>query len=154
FLVWENGTVTERRYWDPVPFALERSTLTDAEAESELEARLATAVRQRMIADVPLGAFLSGGIDSSLIVALMQEQSGREVKTVTIRFDEAAFNEADHAAAVARHLGTEHHEETCGERQMLDVVDRLSDMFDEPFADSSAVPTYLVSKIARQAVTV
>ena len=154
FLLCENATVSVRRYWDPVPYALDRTSMTDADAEAELETRLTTAVRQRMIADVPLGAFLSGGIDSSLIVALMQEQSAVPVKTFTIRFDDPEFNEADHAAAVARHLRTDHHEETCDERQMLDVVDRLADMFDEPFADSSAVPTYLVSKIARGSVTV
>jgi len=84
----------------------------------------------------------------------MQEQSAVPVKTFTIRFDDPEFNEADHAAAVARHLRTEHHEETCDGRQMLGVVDRLADMFDEPFADSSAVPTYLLSKIARGSVTV
>jgi asparagine synthase (glutamine-hydrolysing) len=157
FLLCENGAVSVRRYWDPVTYALDgasRPPLPEAEAEAELETRLAIAVRQRMIADVPLGGFLSGGIDSSLIVALMREQSAAPVKTFTIRFDDPEFNEADHAAAVARHLGTEHHEETCGERQMLDVVDRIAGMFDEPFADSSAVPTYLVSKIARSSVTV
>jgi asparagine synthase (glutamine-hydrolysing) len=154
FLLWENATVSVHRYWDPVPFALDRASTTDADAQAELDIRLATAVRQRMIADVPLGAFLSGGIDSSLVVAMMQEQSEAPVKTFTIRFDDPEFNEADYAAAVARHLRTEHHEETCGARQMLDVVDRLAEMFDEPFADSSAVPTYLVSKIARSSVTV
>jgi len=154
YLICENGAMSVRRYWDPVPLALGRASLTDAEAEAQLETRLANAVRQRMIADVPLGGFLSGGIDSSLIVALMQEQSAAPVKTFTIRFDNPELNEADHAAAVARHLRTEHHEQTCDQRQMLDVVDRLADMFDEPFADSSAVPTYLVSKIARELVTV
>ena len=154
YLICENGAVSVRRYWDPVPFALARASVTEAEAEAQLESHLATAVRQRMIADVPLGGFLSGGIDSSLIVALMQEQSAVPVKTFTIRFDDPEMNEADHAAAVARHLHTEHYEQTCDERQMLDVVDRLPDMYDEPFADSSAVPTYLVSRIARELVTV
>jgi len=154
FLTWENGRSQVIRYWDPVPFALTHPPRGAAEAEAELESRLATAISQRMIADVPLGAFLSGGIDSSLVVALMQEQSADRVRTFTIRFENPAFNEADHAAAVARHLGTDHHEKTCDERQLLDVVDRLPEMFDEPFADSSAVPTYLVSKIAREKVTV
>jgi asparagine synthase (glutamine-hydrolysing) len=155
YLVFENDSVTVRRYWDPVPFAVGApASCNEAEAEAELEARLSTAVRQRMIADVPVGAFLSGGIDSSLVVALMQEQSAAPAKTFTIRFANPAYNEADHAAAVARHLQTDHHEETCDERQMLDVVERLADMFDEPFADSSAVPTYLVSKTARERVTV
>ncbi len=153
-LRFENGRMSVTRYWDPVPFALAHPPRADADAEAELESRLATAVSQRMIADVPLGGFLSGGIDSSLVVALMQEHSATPVRTFTIRFDNPEFNEADHAAAVARHLGTEHHETTCDDREMLGVVDRLPDMFDEPFADSSAVPTYLVSKIARELVTV
>jgi len=152
-LIVEDGRTRVERYWDPVPFAL-RSTNVGDDAADELETRLKLAVRQRMIADVPLGAFLSGGIDSSLVVALMQEQSASPVRTFTIRFDNPEFNEADHAAAVARHLKTDHYEQTCGGRDMLDVVDRLTAMYDEPFADSSAVPTYLVSKIARERVTV
>src|SRR3954468_5021190 len=153
-LICEDGRVSVRRYWDPVEHALAPKPRTDAAAEAELEAQLATAVRQRMIADVPLGAFLSGGIDSSLVVALMQEQSTTPVKTFTIRFDNPEYNEADHAAAVARHLGTEHHERTCSNSEMLALVDRLPAMYDEPFADSSSVPTYLVSRTARELVTV
>jgi asparagine synthase (glutamine-hydrolysing) len=154
YLVQEGGRTTVVRYWDPIPFAAAQQPIPDAAAEAELETRLATAVRQRMIADVPLGAFLSGGVDSSLVVALMQEQSTVPVRTFTIRFDNPEYNEADHAAAVARHLGTEHHERTCDEREMLSVIDRLPSMYDEPFADSSAVPTYLVSRTAREQVTV
>ena len=153
-LICEGGRVTVQRYWDPVQHALETTPHTDAAAAAQLESVLGTAVRQRMIADVPLGAFLSGGIDSSLIVALMQEQSTGPVKTFTIRFENPEYNEADHAAAVARHLGTEHHEHTCSDSEMLAVVDRLPAMYDEPFADSSAVPTYLVSRTAREMVTV
>ena len=154
FLLMENGRTTMTRYWDPVPFAVEGTAYTAGEAERALEEQLRVAVGQRMIADVPLGAFLSGGIDSSLIVALMREHTRAPVKTFTIRFENPEFNEADHAADVARHLGTEHHEQTCTEAQMLAVVDQLPEMYDEPFADSSAVPTYLVSKIAREMVTV
>ena len=154
YLLCENGRLSVRRYWDPVPFATGVTSQTVADAETALESRLSTAVRQRRIADVPLGAFLSGGIDSSLIVALMQEQSATPVRTFTVRFNDPALNEADHAAAVARYIGTEHHEQTCDEQQMLAVVHRLPEMFDEPFADSSAVPTYLISKIARELVTV
>ena len=150
----KGGVVDVRRYWDPVPFACERRNPDPVVAERQLEALLADAVRLRMLADVPVGAFLSGGIDSSLIVALMKEQSHAPVRTFTVRFDDPAFNEADHAAAVARHLGTEHHERTCDDRQLLAVVDGLADMFDEPFADSSAIPTYIVSKAAREHVTV
>jgi asparagine synthase (glutamine-hydrolysing) len=154
YLVLQEGQVRITRYWDPVPFAMSPTRLGETEAEAELESRLSRAVAQRMIADVPLGGFLSGGIDSSLVVALMQAHSAVPVRTFTIRFANPEFNEADHAAAVARHLGTEHHEQTCDERQMLAVVERLAEMFDEPFADSSAVPTYLVSQTARQLVTV
>jgi asparagine synthase (glutamine-hydrolysing) len=136
-----------------VPFAHEEP-VADEVALAGLESRLSCAVEQRRIADVPLGAFLSGGVDSSLIVALMQEQSVTPVQTFTVRFEQAEYNEADHAAAVARHLGTDHYEETCGTQQLLDVIDALPDMFDEPFADSSAVPTFLVSRIARSRVTV
>jgi len=153
--VVRRGTVETARYWDPVPFADEAASEGDPEAaERRLEELLRDAVGLRMLADVPVGAFLSGGIDSSLIVALMQEQSASPVKTFTIRFDDPEFNEADAAAAVARHLKTDHYEQTCDARQMLDVVDMMPDAFDEPFADSSAIPTYLVSKIARQRVTV
>ena len=153
YLTWQDGRTEIVRYWDPVPFAHEEP-LGDEAAIAGLESRLSLAVEQRRIADVPLGAFLSGGIDSSLIVALMQEQSTTPVQTFTIRFEQAEYDEADHAAAVAGHLGTDHYEETCGERQLLDVVDALPAMFDEPFADSSAVPTFLVSRIARSRVTV
>jgi asparagine synthase (glutamine-hydrolysing) len=154
YLTCENGRVTTTRYWDPVQFASSPVSLSDADAEAELESHLDVAVRQRMIADVPLGAFLSGGIDSSLVVALMQERSAHRVQTFTIRFDNPEYNESGFAAAVAQHLGTQHYEERCGDREMLEVVERLPAMFDEPFADSSAVPTYLVSRIAREAVTV
>lgn len=153
-LVVEDGRVVVTRYWEPLQFALNPRPVSEPAAVEELESLLSTAVRQRMIADVPLGAFLSGGIDSSLIVALMREHASEPVRTFTIRFDRPEFNEASHAAAVARHLGTAHHEDPCGEAEMLQVVDRLPAMYDEPFADSSAVPTYLVSRAARRQVTV
>ncbi len=151
----ENGRLAIRQYWDPVAIALsERKELRDEEAQQQFENLLRDAVRHRMISDVPLGAFLSGGIDSSLVVALMQEQSAQPVKTFTIRFENPAYNEADYAAAVANHLGTDHHEEICTVSQMLDLIEVIPEFFDEPFADSSALPTYLVSKITRQHVTV
>ncbi|HET9362559.1 MAG TPA: asparagine synthase (glutamine-hydrolyzing), partial [Vicinamibacterales bacterium] len=127
---------------------------SDAEAVDSLDSLLGDAVRRRMYADVPLGALLSGGIDSSTIVALMQEASSRPVKTYTIGFDEKEFNEAGHAARVAAHLGTEHTEVLLTGNDACALVPSLPEIFDEPLADPSQVPTLLVSTLARRDVTV
>jgi len=131
-----------------------RSGASVDEATDELDATLRHAVALRMHADVALGAFLSGGIDSSLVVSLMQAQHSSKVKTFTIASDDAIYDEAPYARAVADHLGTEHHELLMTARDALDVIPRLPDMYDEPFADSSQIPTAVLAHLTRAHVTV
>jgi asparagine synthase (glutamine-hydrolysing) len=127
---------------------------TDHEMVDRLEMLLGDAVKRRMIADVPIGAFLSGGIDSSTVAALMKAANAGPVRTYTIGFEHSGYDEATHAAAVAKHLGTDHTEMTVTPQDALDVIPKLAEMYDEPFADSSQIPTYLVSAMTRRHVTV
>ena len=127
---------------------------TPEEIVDQLEVVLSKAVSSQMQSDVPLGAFLSGGIDSSTIVALMQSQSASQVNTFTIGFNAKEYDEAKHARMVANHIGTNHFEMYVSDRDALDIIPSLPNIYDEPFADSSQIPTYLVSKFAKQQVTV
>ena len=129
-------------------------TGTDAGAKDILHQGLIASVKGQMLSDVPLGAFLSGGVDSSLVAALMQSQSSSPVRTFAIGFDDARYNEAQHASAVAKHLGTNHTELYVTAEDALNVIPSLPDIYCEPFADSSQIPTFLVTKMAKQQVTV
>nr|MDA3877891.1 asparagine synthase (glutamine-hydrolyzing) [Halothiobacillus sp.] len=147
-----------RAYWNArvvlAQSAENRLALSDNEATDQLEQRLREAVQSRMEADVPLGAFLSGGYDSSTVVAMMQAQSSRRVRTFSIGNHAAGYDEAQHAKAVGRHLGTEHTELYVSADDALAIIPRLPALYDEPFADSSQIPTFLVSQMTRQHVKV
>ena len=151
-LVYEKGSVRVQRYWD-LPLGEPSPITRPAEAEEKIREKLTEAVRLRMISDVPLGAFLSGGIDSSIVVAIMSRLSERPVKTFSIGFEEAEFSELGYARAVAKRYGTEHTEFVV-KAEMADVLPKLAWHYGEPYADASALPSYYVARETRKFVTV
>lgn len=154
FLAYKNGLIETEKYWDAQNYFEVSSSSTIPATIAELKVALSRSIKRQMVADVPLGAFLSGGVDSSLIVSLMQAESNQPIKTFSIGFHEEKFNEAQYAKEVAKHLGTEHTELYVTAEDALAVVDKLADIYDEPFSDSSQIPTYLVSNMAKEHVTV
>ena len=153
--VYESLTLS--RWWslaDVVQFGAQNPITDEVDAVNDLEQRLSDAVKLQSLADVPLGAFLSGGVDSSTIVALMQQQATCPVKTFTVGFEESGFDEAPYARSVAKHLGTDHTELFVTAAEAQEVIAQIPSMYDEPFADSSQIPTHLVCRAAREHVTV
>ena len=152
-LTYEDGEVRTHQYWD-LPAPNGESALPEEDAEQQLLRLLEGATRRRLISEVPLGAFLSGGIDSSAVTALMARNMAERVKTFSIGFSEKSFDESSHARRVAAYLGTDHHEDIMTPRRMLDLVGRVGEVLDEPLADASILPTYLLAHFTRQHVTV
>lgn len=151
-----NFNIKEWKYWDIREVYKDTKLNTSPEQEiiRECEQLLTESFKLRMVADVPVGMFLSGGIDSSIVTALLQKDSVTPLNTFTIGFEDEKYNEAHHAKSVASHLGTNHTELYCKESDFTEIIYKLPDFYDEPFGDSSAIPTYLVSKLARKSVTV
>ena len=154
YLIWEKRKIEVKEYWSP--FHLERmgENISESEAELRMMELLKRAVRRRLISDVPLGVFLSGGIDSSAITALAQQEVPGKLKTFSIGFEDPSFDESKYASQVSQFLGTEHYEQQMTPADLLHIVPNLPDILDEPMADASILPTYLLSKFTREHVTV
>ena len=147
--------IEKKSYWSVVDaYKQPLLNLTDEEAINKTENVLKKAFNYRMVSDVPVGVFLSGGYDSSLVTALLQSDRDDKINTFTIGFDEKGYDESPHAKAVAKHLGTEHTEYYCSHKDALEIIPKLAEIYDEPFSDDSAIPTVLVSQLAREKVTV
>jgi asparagine synthase (glutamine-hydrolysing) len=153
YLIWQKGKIEVRRYWSPFRSG-EGGGLSEEEVESKIIGLLRTSVRRRLISDVPLGIFLSGGIDSSAVAAFAQQEVPGKVKTFSIGFEDPSFDESKYAALVSTFLGTEHYEQMMTPEDLLGIIPRLPDILDEPMADASILPTYLLSKFTREYVTV
>jgi len=154
YLIWDGKETKVTEYWSPFNRQEPKEDLSLAEAESRITELLRQSVRSRLISDVPLGIFLSGGIDSSAITALAQKENPGKIKTFSIGFEDASFDESKYSLLASRHIGTEHHAQTMTSADLLNIVPRLPDILDEPMADASILPTYLLSKFAREHVTV
>lgn len=152
--VQDNGAITEKRYWSIEESVKAPSELSYNEAKESLESLLTDAVEKRLVSDVPVGAFLSGGVDSSTIAALMQHVSNKPIKTFTVGFDEKQYDESAYAAKIAKHLKTDHVELNVKASDVLDFIPKVPEFYDEPFADSSQLPTMLISKLIKKHVTV
>jgi asparagine synthase (glutamine-hydrolysing) len=154
YLIWQKNMIETKEYWSP--FGLERieKNLSEVEAEARILELLRQSVKRRLISDVPLGVFLSGGIDSSAITALAQIESSGKIKTFSIGFEDPSFDESKYASLASKYLRTEHHEQRMTPADLLRIVPNLPDILDEPMADASILPTYLLSQFTRKHVTV
>ena len=152
YLLWKNGQVVKKEPYWKARFDSPAIGLDDA--KRQFDSLLNDAVKARLVADVPVGIFLSGGLDSSTMAYYAQRNSTHKIKTFSIGFEDASYDESHYAALVARHLGTEHYTQILTEKQSLDIIPELSDLVDEPFADPSIIPTYLLSKFTRSRITV
>ena len=154
YLIWDKKGIKVRQYWSPFDPQKEEKNLSEAEAEVRMMELLKESVKRRLISDVPLGVFLSGGIDSSAITALAQNEVPGKVKTFSIGFEDPSFDESKYARLASKYIGTEHHEQIMKPADLLNIVPGLPDILDEPMADASILPTYLLSKFTRGHVTV
>jgi len=154
YLIWDKKGIKVKQYWSPFDPQKEREDLSESEAEVRMMELLKESVKRRLISDVPLGVFLSGGIDSSAITALAQSEVPGKVKTFSIGFEDPTFDESKYAFLASKYIGTEHHEQTMTPTDLLNIVPSLPDILDEPMADASILPTYLLSRFTRKHVTV
>ena len=154
YLKWDTKGIEIREYWSPFNIGKPEDNISLAEAEFSITELLKQSVKRRLISDVPLGVFLSGGIDSSAITALAQQENPNKIKTFSIGFEDPSFDESKYALLVSKHIGTEHHEQRMTPADLLNIVPNLPDILDEPMADASILPTYLLSKFTREHVTV
>ncbi len=154
YLIWDKKGSEVKPYWSPFDFKRGEENLSEAEAELRIIELLEESVKRRLISDVPLGVFLSGGIDSSTVAALAQKEVPGKIKTFSIGFEDPSFDESRYASLASKYIGTEHYEQTMTPSDLINIVPTLPDILDEPMADASILPTYLLSKFTREHVTV